>query len=140
MSTADTDALVLIAAVENAYAAAIDRRDWPALQRCFTEDATITFGRPATRGSRAEFLAWAPRFHNSLGPTLHQVSTHTATVTGPAATARCHLHAVLVDPDGGGALSVFGWYDDELVRTDGEWRIRVRDFHPVWRSRLPPLG
>jgi ketosteroid isomerase-like protein len=128
-----------VMAVQNAYAVAIDTHDWPALRTCFADDATIGFGRPLRLGTVAEFMAWAPEFHEALGPTLHQVSSHRVRFAGAAATATAHLHAVLVDPDGGGATSIFGRYDDELVRGDRGWLIRQRRFTPVWRTRSAPL-
>jgi hypothetical protein len=127
-----------IMAVQNAYAVAIDRRDWPALRDCFDPDATISFGMALRVGSLDEFMAWAPDFHGRLGKTLHQVSTHQATVHGEVAVASCYLHAILVEPAREAATSVFGRYDDELVRADGGWRIRQRRFRPAWLSTSAP--
>ena len=124
-----------VIAVQNAYAVAIDTHDWPALRACFADDASIGFGRPLRMGTVDEFIAWAPEFHEPLGPTLHQVSTHQVRVDDATASASAYLHAVLVDPDGGGAMSIFGRYDDELVRSHAGWVIRQRRFTPVWRTR-----
>jgi hypothetical protein len=131
----EPDVTTAIAAVQNAYAMAIDRRDWVALRRCFAADAQIKYGRPARSGDLEESLAWAPQFHGVLGETLHQVSTHTATVDDRTAAASCYLHAVLMEADGSGALEIFGRYEDELVVADDRWVIRRREFHPVWRRR-----
>ena len=131
-----SDDALAVMAVQNAYAEAIDSRDWSALRACFAPDAAIGFGRPARVGSLAEFLAWAPEFHEALGPTLHQVTTHQAQVQGQGATASAYLHAVLVDADGASALTILGRYDDELVRGDERgWLIRRRRFTPTWRFR-----
>ncbi|MCM3882576.1 nuclear transport factor 2 family protein [Frankia sp. R82] len=73
-----TDDVQAIIGVQNAYAVAIDRRDWSALRGCFAPDARVGFGRPARLGTLEEFLAWAPPFHDALGPTLHQMTTHHA--------------------------------------------------------------
>jgi SnoaL-like domain len=131
----EPDAITAVAAVQNAYASAIDRRDWAALRHCFSADARIKYGRPLRFGDLEEFLAWAPLFHDALGDTLHQVSTHTATVNDRTATASCYLHAVLMEADRSGAVEIFGRYQDELVVADDRWVIRRREFHPVWRRR-----
>lgn len=131
----EVDDVAGIAAVQNAYAVAIDLRDWPALRACFTEEATIGFGRPARIGGLDEFMDWAPPFHAELGETLHQVTTHQARIRGAEADASCYLHAVLLDRAGASSTSVFGRYDDLLARVDGRWLIRQRRFRPTWRHR-----
>jgi hypothetical protein len=106
------------------------------LRSCFAADAEIGFGAPARVGGLEEFLQWAPEFHDRLGPTLHQNTTHRVSFQGPdSAVGSCYLHAVLVDADGTSSLSVFGRYEDAFVRADGRWLIRQRRFHPVWRHR-----
>jgi hypothetical protein len=132
--TDETDVAAVMAA-QNAYAVAIDTHDWPGLRSCFSDDASIGFGRPLRIGSLDDFMTWAPEFHEQLGPTLHQNSTHRVKLEGDRATASCYLHAVLVDADGRGATSIFGRYDDELVRGDRGWVIRQRRFSPTWRTR-----
>jgi ketosteroid isomerase-like protein len=127
-----------VAAVQNAYAAAIDRRDWDALRQCFTDDASITFGMRLGRGGLDEFIEWAPPFHNRLARTLHQITTHTVVLAGASAAASCYLHALLVEPDGNEALAVYGYYEDILQCLDDDWRISSRTFHPVWLQRHPP--
>lgn len=130
-----------VMSVQNAYGVAIDRRDWPALRECFAPLASIAYGRPIRTGSLDDFMDWAPRFHDPLGPTSHQMSTHLVEVRGDLATASCYLHAVLVNADRKNAESIFGVYEDELVRTDQGWRISTRAFRAVWhQTAAAPLG
>jgi ketosteroid isomerase-like protein len=124
-----------VVAVQNAYAVAIDRRDWDALRRCFTEDATITFGVRLERGGLDAFMDWAPPFHERLARTLHQMTTHSVLVEGTSATASCYLHAILVEPDENEAVSIHGYYDDRLECRNGDWRISTRTFQPIWLQR-----
>lgn len=128
-----------VMAVQNAYAVAVDTHDWPALRSCFSDDATIGFGRPLRLGTVDEFMDWAPAFHEALGPTLHQNSTHRVRLGGDSATATAYLHAILVDAGGEGATSIFGRYDDELVRGVAGWLIRRRRFTATWRTRTASL-
>jgi hypothetical protein len=87
-------------------------------------------------GGLEEFMRWAPEFHAQLGETLHQITTHRVSFqAADAAVGSCYLHAVLLDPDATSSLSVFGRYDDALVRMGGGWLIRQRRFHAVWRHR-----
>jgi hypothetical protein len=133
-SMTDAADTLAIMTVQNAYAVAIDRHDWPALRACFTPDATISFGMPLKIGSLDDFMDWAPDFHLGLARTLHQVTTHQVAFQAEAAVASCCLHAVLVDPTKQTATSVFGRYDDEFVRAGGRWAIRQRRFRPTWLS------
>lgn len=143
---AEMEDVAAITAVQNAYAVAIDSRDWSALRSCFTHDASIGFGRPARVGDLDEFLEWAPPFHAELGETLHQITTHQVRLGNDGADASCYLHAVLLDAGGGASTSVFGRYDDVFARVGGRWFIRRRRFCPVWRHRntepaaLPTTG
>jgi hypothetical protein len=127
-----------IVALQNAYAVAIDRKDWAALRGCFAPDATISFGMPLGVGNLDEFMEWAPEFHGQLARTLHQLSTHQVAVRGEVAAASCYLHALLIDATRENATSVFGRYDDELVRAGDHWAIRRRRFRPAWVSTSVP--
>jgi hypothetical protein len=131
MSHAARD-LIEIATVQNTYAVAIDTRDWVLLERCFSPDAQIRYGRPARTTGRAEFVTWAPEFHDPLGPTLHQNSSHRAIVDGDHATGSCYLHAVLVSADETRAESVYGAYTDEFTRGTDGWQISRRSFRAAW--------
>ncbi|KPM55985.1 hypothetical protein CcI49_33930 [Frankia sp. CcI49] len=135
-SVTDADDAAAIMAVQNSYAIAIDRRDWVALRACFAPDATISFGMRLQVGTLDEFMAWAADFHDPLGPTLHQISTHQVVFQASAAVAEasCYLHAVLVEAARGSATSVFGRYDDEFIRRRDRWEIRRRRFRPTWLS------
>ncbi|WP_163550423.1 nuclear transport factor 2 family protein, partial [Candidatus Frankia nodulisporulans] len=151
LTAADVQAII---GVQNAYAVAIDQRDWPALRACFAPHARVGFGRPARLAPLEEFLAWAPPFHAALGPTLHQVSTHhvrpdagddqaAAVVGGGAlalAEASCYLHAVLVSADLASCQTVFGRYRDQFVHLAGRWVIQRREFHPTWRNVTTETG
>jgi hypothetical protein len=127
--------LIKIATVQNTYAVAIDTRDWGLLETCFSSDAQIRYGRPARTTGRAEFIKWAPEFHDPLGPTLHQNSSHRAVVDGDHATWSFHLHAVLVAADGESAESVYGTYTDEFTRGPNGWQISRRSFRAAWLTR-----
>lgn len=127
--------LIAISAVQNTYAVAIDTRDWGLLETCFSPAAQIRYGRPARTTGREEFLTWAPEFHDPLGPTLHQNSSHRAVVDGDHATGSCYLHAVLVAADGQSAESVYGTYTDEFTRGPDGWQISQRSFRAAWLTR-----
>ena len=126
-----------IAELQNAYGTAIDQRRWDLLADCFTTQCDVDFGRVGRWTTPQDFVAWADAFHTPLGRTLHQMSTHTATIDGTTATASCYLHAVLTRLTDAPVLHVYSRYLDEVVLTPAGWRLRRRTFESVWRSDDP---
>lgn len=104
----------------------LDDRNWEALPGLFTEDAEA-YG--ATGGLAA--VEQVIRSHlGGCGPSQHLLSNHEVEVRGDRATARTKAR---VFHQGAGERShlvweCFGDYHDELVRSDGRWRIRRRTF------------
>jgi len=123
------------------YTDAIDRRDWDALDRIFTDDALIDYtAMGGARGGLVEikhFLAEAlPMFETFQ----HLVGSSVVDIDGDEATARtiCHNPMVLrggKDPH----LLVCGlWYQDSLVRTPDGWRISERVEESAYMKEEPP--
>jgi hypothetical protein len=126
-----------IMSVQNAYAVALDTRDFGQLRQVFVPDCEVSFGPGRTWHSLDSFIAWAEEFHTPIGATAHHIATHSAEVHDGRADASCYLHAVLV---GFGELAVshvFGRYTDEFVHTDEGWRIARRRSEVLWRQETP---
>lgn len=123
------------------YAHAIDDRDYDALDRVFTPDATIDYtDLGGSKGSFQEtkvFLAEAmPRF-----PAFqHASSTTRLDITGDTAKARTILfNPMVMDHEGEQRVFFIGlWYCDDLVRTDEGWRISNRREEKCWSFNAPP--
>ena len=118
------------------YATGIDRRDWPLFETCFTEDARTDYGLFGQWSSAAQITAFMQQAHAAMGPTLHRLSNIVISVKGSSATARTYVDALLMPGAvGGEAHRGVGFYDDELVKTEQGWRIRIRRFTAVQVGR-----
>ena len=122
------------------YATGIDTRDWKLLRTCFTEDCFADYGDIGVWRSGDEITDWMAATHDPLGPSMHQLSNITVQGTGPQATSRAYVHAIIVPADRGPAIHAFGWYDDELVDSGDGWRIARRHFTQAAVEVHPPAG
>lgn len=136
------------------YAWAIDSKDWELLRRCFTTNCTVSYGNGASpnRDGVAKFdnsaalVDYTARTHEPLDGSLHRMSNIAIQLTGQdsgqrTATARVYGNNVLVlkaHPDGPFYESA-GYYTDELVEQDGQWRIRGRHYTRVWAQGNPKV-
>ena len=115
--------------VLNLYGLALDAHRWDLFDRVFTEDVTAEFG-PAGAAWKglAEFKRSFAEFHEGLDNHQHTMMGHVVHVDGDRANAFSYGNWLLVrdSADGGPSWQGTGWYDDELVRTDGGWRIQHR--------------
>ncbi|WP_405010081.1 nuclear transport factor 2 family protein [Kitasatospora sp. NBC_01539] len=115
--------------VLNLYGLALDAHRWDLFDRVFTEDVTAEFG-PAGAAWKglAEFKRSFAEFHEGLDSHQHTMMGHVVHVDGDRANAFSYGNWLLVrdSADGGPSWQGTGWYDDELVRTDGGWRIQHR--------------
>ncbi len=125
-----------------AYADAIDRRDWDALDEVFTPDADIDYtAMGGIRGSLAEikeFLAEGLGWFTSF---QHLTATPRIVLDGDTATGRaiCHNPMTLTDADGVSHTVFIGlWYIDDYVRTPAGWRISARREERSYVHNAPP--
>lgn len=129
-----------IVEVTHRYCAALDGRDWAALDRCFTPDAVAVFGRVP---GRHEGLGAIQRVcRTSLEPldaSQHLVANHLIDVSGDGARSRCYVRAQhtrrgLEDGDN---FMIAGTYVDEWRRTADGWRITSRTLVVSWTEGNP---
>ena len=117
------------------YGASLDRRDFDAFGRLFTEDAvygagpTPTHGRSAIQAQLQQTITAnpshlpGPDFHLYFNPSIH--------VEGDHATAHS-MGAYLIPDDhspGGWKLIFLVSYEDTLVRRNGHWLFQQRMLH-----------
>ena len=115
------------------YATGIDRRDWDLFRSCFTDDCHVIDEGIGTWDSVEAITAFMVEVHAPVGHTLHRMS-NVAVEVHPDRTrgrARSYVDALLMAPDGRHGVNAAGFYDDELVRTGGRWRIATRHFTMV---------
>jgi hypothetical protein len=124
------------------YFTAIDRRDFELLRQVFTPDVDAVFEGTQVSGGLDRLLAFItgksdirlPIDVIDLQLSMHFLGNHAATVTGDTARSETYALAHLVDrPQGQPRLRTRGLrYVDELVRTEGGWRIRRREHLCDW--------
>ncbi|TJY59997.1 nuclear transport factor 2 family protein [Sinimarinibacterium sp. CAU 1509] len=124
------------------YCHAVDRRDWPAFEAVFTDDALLdftAFGGP--RGNRSEMARYLESVIATMQGTQHTISTSLVELAGDTATARTAAQVMMISATegcGSHVLFVGLWYRDRLRRTAQGWRIfeRVQEFG--WVHNAPP--
>ena len=108
-----------ISAILVAYGTSIDQRDWNRFRTCFSEDCEADYG---------SFGKWQA----NLGPTLHRITNIEIRTEDGRVSARAYVDALLMPMNEGGPIHRgIGYYDDQLVRTGGGWKIARRHFVPV---------
>ena len=121
-----------ISAVMVRYATGIDSRDWGLFRTCFTDDFCGDYGRFGSWTSGEDITRSMEGMHELLGPTLHRITNIVMAAAPGGAVARTYVDAILMSKEiGGGVNQAVGYYDDELVRSDGGWRIKNRRFTMV---------
>jgi ketosteroid isomerase-like protein len=125
------------------YGASLDRRDFDAFGRLFTEDAVYGSGSTPTRGRVAiqallkQTITANPS--HLPGPDFHLYFNPSIRVDGDHATARS-MGAYLIPDDrspGGWKLIFLVSYDDSLVRQNGHWLFQQRMLRA---AASPPKG
>lgn len=133
MSSSSIDAAdrQAIADVLAQYATGIDRRDWDLLRACFTEDCVADYGDIGVWRSADEVTSFMEEAHRECGYTLHRITNQVVSQDGEGVRARCYVDAVVMLAGNQSGVRAVGFYDDELVRTDGGWRISRRQYTSV---------
>ena len=124
----ETDKAQIVEAL-NLYAYALDARQWDLFDDIFTEDVVMDLGPAAVAwNGRAEFKQGFENFHATLDNHQHTMMGHLVHVEGDTGYAFCYGNWLLIRDaaEGGPAWFGTGWYDDELVRSDGKWKIKRR--------------
>lgn len=137
--TADVDREVRqdVADVLLQYATGIDRRDWTAFRRCFTEDCEADYGDIGMWHSADEITTWMREVHDQCGHTMHRITNQVVEPNGTGVTARSYVDALVLGPDNQTGARSAGFYDDELVITVDGWRIARRRFTMVLLQSVP---
>lgn len=125
------------------YATGIDRRDWATFRSCFTVDCVADYGQIGQWKGVEEITEFMVAAHALAGQTQHSITNQTIIGTDTGASARSYVDSIVMGPDGTEGIQAVGFYDDELVRADGGWRIAQRRFTSVAMqavTNINPLG
>lgn len=123
-----------IRSVLTLYAKSLDRRDFGAMKRVFTPDATGNYHESGSYQGVETLSAFFARVLGQCGPTQHLLGTMDIHVQGDTATASTYLQAIHIGSKRGfegKRMTVWGEYRDQLVRTAEGWRIRHRELVPI---------
>jgi len=120
----------------DAYARAIDTKDWDGLRTLFTHDALLDYTHEGgVRGDIEEAIAWLSKALEPFAMCQHIVANRRVTIDGDEATVHAYVFSPLGLPDGLGGLTIVlsgGEYDDRLRRTPDGWRFASRTARSAW--------
>jgi len=124
--------------VMHRFADGIDRRDWARYRSVFTDEIELDYSsyRAENAGTWTadDWVDKARSLFPGLDASQHTITNTLVELQGDVARVQADVradHVVVVD----GVTSVYtvaGWYEDELVRTHAEWRIRRKVLHMRW--------
>jgi ketosteroid isomerase-like protein len=123
------------------YCDIIDDKDFDRLTEVFTPDAWQDYRQtlgPTGLMQGTEPLIAGAKLHmgegSYCGQTHHNVMNFRISLNGDTANAKVHYYAVHrgVGKHEGALYSMWGEYDDELIRTEDGWRVK----HRMYRSFL----
>jgi 3-phenylpropionate/cinnamic acid dioxygenase small subunit len=117
------------------YATGIDRRDWVLFQTCFTDDCVADYGDIGLWHGADAITTWMEKSHAGCGHTLHRITNQDLTPNGEGVTARSYVDSIVMSPDNRTGVRAVGYYDDEIARTDGGWKVARRQFTMVLLQR-----
>jgi hypothetical protein len=126
-----------ITAVVVRYGWALDTKDWPLLDTCFTPDAYVDYSsNPGGRaGPYHEVRGWLEKVLSAFPVTQHLMSNIDVILDGD----RARVRTMVTNPQGAatrdGPLHFFyigGRYDDDFVRTPDGWKIARRVETTLW--------
>lgn len=113
------------------YAWMVDKREWHLMDQVFAPDGTIDYqstGGPGKMPYRAA-LKWLNDALAGFPINLHHITNISVETSGNTGKARCYFTAPMGKemPDGSKFfITNAGFYLDDLVRVEGEWRIASR--------------
>lgn len=118
------------------YGEFLDARDYRSYAQLFAEDGVWSGGFGSFTGPEAieamleeNMGTHEPGFINK--DNFHLNTTMVVHAEGDTATARSRYLFITRSPDDRPIVALAGRYEDELVRENGEWKIRTRRSHGV---------
>ena len=143
LTPADLVEIEAIKAVKYRYIRAVDLRDWDLLATTLTEDACARYsaGKLSFDGRDAiiKFLSESMPAKEMLS--AHRVHHPEIELTGPGtATARWSLDDVVIFPASNFMIRGAAYYEDTLVKVDGDWRIKETGYRRLYEESLTRDG
>ena len=116
------------------YAEAVSSRNKEEWAATWTDDGAWNVMGMSSQGREDTVALWE-KLMGGLEFVVQLANSGTVTVDGDTATGRWQVseHGKF---HGGAAMFTLGFYKDECVRENGEWRFKTRSFHPLYMG--PP--
>jgi hypothetical protein len=117
------EAIEAIRKLKSKYWRCVDRKLWAEIVECFTEDMVLSVLSKSIKGRSAcvQFLK------DTLAQTVSAHQGHQAEIeiiNESTARATWALNDLLLDMQPGVNFTGFGYYEDEYVKEDGNWKIK----------------
>jgi len=122
------------------YVIAVDTREFSLFDDCFSADATIDLANTGVF-TRDSYRDLCRQVLPTLDATQHHLGLPVIDVQGDRAFSRCYFiaqharNSLAPNP----FVLIGGWYDDELARVNGQWRIIRRLGTAVWFDGNPDV-
>lgn len=118
------------------WADAVDRRLWPVVLACFTDDASSDLPRTGVNSDIRRMVAAASEVVERLDVTQHHLSNHIVDQAPHGLDVQCYVMAQHVRAVEGRLVTYTfgGRYTDQIVRVEGCSRIRRRRLEIIWSS------
>lgn len=119
------------------YAEAIDTRNWPAFRAVFTDSVRTDFtsfthaANPPQPLRAEDWVAMVRGTIDGFVSTQHLIGNQRIAVTGDTARYTAYVQAQHW-MDTHRWYLVGGWYDNEAVRVDGDWKLASVTLHQSW--------
>jgi hypothetical protein len=125
VSQLSTDDRLAIAEIMAAYCYAIDLGRWDDFPALFTEDCRLDFGSLMGPFEGREGIGRFVETMQRLGRFMRHYTTNMI-LKGDGERARSESYVLAITGSPGSSSPTTGRYEDELVKVNGRWRIRVR--------------
>ena len=111
------------------YGAGLDDHDFDLYEACFTQDVEVIGIGTETIVGRDAWMAYVLKAMSGFDATQHMWGVMLATIDGDKATTRTDLQALHNLKDQPGKMFIlWGTYKSDMVRIDGEWKIKRHEF------------
>jgi hypothetical protein len=116
------------------YAHGVDRRDWPGFRDCFCDEVEIDLssynGQPPVTMSLDDWVESVRSGLSGFEATQHISANHLIEIEGDRAHATSEFQASHMLE--GERVVLAGWYDTQLRRERGRWRISRSQLNATW--------
>jgi len=139
-----TDRSAIMDTINN-YAFGIDLRDWDLFRSIFTDDIEAHIGSPEDGPGTVTADAWTDIVRKGLSGykgTQHMFSNYRIDLDGDRASTVVYFQAThfLPNDQGDNHWTLAGYYNHDLVRTSGGWKIKSYTLNTVWTEGNRALG